>query len=63
MTTKEEVVSPVTTKLYANGVTSVGAVSNEALVALDLQSQPTAWAMSQGRPILDRLPAESQQYQ
>lgn len=62
MTTKQEVTSPVTTTLYANGVTAVGAVSNEALVALDLQSQPTAWAMSQGRPILDRLPAESQQY-
>ncbi len=62
MTTKEEVVSPVTTSLYATGVTSVGAVSNEALVALDLKSQPTVWAMSQGRPILDRLPSESQQY-
>ena len=63
MTSREEISSPVVTQLYSNGVTSVGAISEEALVALDLKSQPTPWALSNGRPILDRLPAASQQYQ
>ena len=63
MTSREEISSPVTTQLYSSGVTSVGAISDEALAALDLKSQPTPWALTNGRPILDRLPSESQQYQ
>ena len=63
MTSKEEITSPVVTHLFSNGVTSVGAISEEALAALELKSQPTPWALTYGRPILDRLPAASQQYQ
>jgi len=63
MTSREEISSPVVTQLYSNGITSVGAISEEALAALDLKSQPTPWALPYGRPILDRLPAASQQYQ
>ncbi len=62
MTSKQEVLKPVDTKLYSNGLTSVGAVSEEALYALNLQPHRTACALESGRPIYDRLPAESQEY-
>lgn len=63
MTTRQQISEPVKTQPLADGVVRPRVATEEALRILDLKPVPTVWGRDNGRPIYDRLPAESQQYQ
>lgn len=63
MTSKEQIMSPVVATRQSDGFVRPKIATEEALKVLNLQPSPTVWKYVDGRPIYNRLPAISQQYQ
>ena len=63
MTSREELLSPAQTKVFSTGRVRPKVVAEEVLEVLEQKPVPTVWKLSDGRPILDRLPAVEERYQ
>lgn len=61
--TKTQLENTVTTFESTTGVVQPKVINEEAQIALQQQSQKTVWGWDSGRPIHDRLPAITEQYQ
>ena len=61
--TKTELESTATTFQANSGVTQPKLINEEAQVALQQLSRKTVWGWDEGRPVYDRLPAITEQYQ
>ena len=62
MTTREQLVKPVVTKVRSNGLVQPRVASEEALKVLHKEPVPTVWGREAGLPVYDRLPGISQAY-
>ena len=63
MTSKDQIMSPVVATRQSDGYVRPRIATEEALQVLHLTPAPTVWKYANGRPIYNRLPAISQQYQ
>ena len=61
--TKTELQNTATTFQANSGVVQPKVINEEAQVALQQQSHKTVWGWDSGRPVYDRLPAITEQYQ
>ncbi len=61
--TQENLGAVVSTTPFITGTTNPKVPSEEAAALLGLKPIPTVWAWEDGKPVYDRLPAISQQYQ